>query len=66
MLSDEEKKEMLEDAKSISRRDDFRRARRDNDPPSFDDYLIFLNDLQKIFGLFSVSKKITRTKLNKL
>ena len=33
---------------------------------SLDDYLKFLNDLQKIFGPFPVSDKITKTELNKL
>ena len=33
---------------------------------SFDEYIKFLNYLQKIFGPFPVSTKITETKFNKL
>ncbi len=33
---------------------------------SLDDYLSFLRGVQKIFGPFPVSQKITKTELNKL
>ncbi len=65
MLSEEEKREMLEDGKSQSRRDHFRFARsKDNDNLSFDGYLTFLNQVQEIFSPFEVSRSITLTKLN--
>lgn len=66
MLDDIEKQEMLEDAMSTKRRDDFRFS---SDIPvnlSFDEYLKFLDGLQKIFGPFPVSRKITKTEYNKL
>ena len=65
-LSEEEKKEMLEDGKSIKRRDDFRFGRTLNGEISFDEYLHFLNDVQEIFSPFPVSRKPTITKYNKL
>ena len=67
MLSNEEKREMLEDAKSKERRQDFRFAKNKEYPFfSLDEYLLFLNDIQKIFGAFKVSNCPTITKLNKL
>ena len=66
MFDEIEKKEMLEDAMSIKRRDDFRYSSRIPVNLSFDDYLKFLTDLQKIFGPFEISQKITKTELNKL
>ena len=67
MLSDEEKKEMLEDGMNKTRRYDFRmvRAKKIADI-SFDEYLKFLNDVQKIFSPFKPSRRITVTRLNKL
>lgn len=67
MLSSQEKKEMLGDGKSQSRRDHFRFARsKDNDNLSFDDYLTFLNQVQEIFSPFEVSRSVTPAKLNRL
>ena len=66
MLSKEEKKEMLEDANDMSRRDSFRFSRKNPSNISFDEYLNFLNDVQKIILPFTSSRKITQTKLNKL
>ena len=66
MLSKEERREMLEDSLSKSRRDDFRLARQDSKAISFDSYLAFLNNIQKIFTPFSVSCNKVLTKLNKL
>ena len=67
MLSEEEKREMPEDGRSQSRRDDFRAVQElDKINLSLDDYLVFLNDLQEIFGPFQVSQEITITKNNKL
>lgn len=66
MLDEVEKQEMLEDALSIKRRDDFRFANQIPTELTFGEYLKFLDDLQKIFGPFPVSKKFTETKFNKL
>lgn len=67
MLSEEEKKEMIEDALDISRRDSFRFSRKNRvSNMSFDKYLTFLNDVQHIFMPFRCSNKITKTELNKL
>jgi hypothetical protein len=65
MLTKEEKKEMLEDAKSASRRQDFRVAKAGGSV-SFDQYLNFLNNVQDIFGSFKESRQPTKTSLNKL
>ena len=67
MLSDEEKREMLEGAQSASRRKNFRFGReKDFAPYSLDEYILFLNSEQKIFGPFKISKQPTITKFNKL
>lgn len=66
MLDEEFKKEMLEDGLSKERMLDFRKCNDLVTPISFDDYLSFLRSLQKIFGPFPVSQKITKTDLNKL
>jgi hypothetical protein len=64
MLTKEEKKEMLEDAKNKARRQDFR-ALKSKDLISFDQYLIFLNNIQEIFGTLEASRQPTKTSLNK-
>lgn len=66
MFDDIEKREMLEDASDLKRRDDFRFSSRIPANLSFDEYLKFVDDLQKIFGPFPVSDKITKTENNKL
>ena len=67
MLSDEENKEMLEDALSKSRRDDFRFASELRmNKCSIDDFLTFLNSVQEVFSSFKPSNKPVMTKLNKL
>lgn len=66
MLTEEEKQEMLEDAMSTKRRDDFRYSSNIPSNLTFDEYLKFLDGLQKIFGPFPVSQKITKTEYNKL
>jgi len=45
-LTDEEKREMLEDGLDIKRRDSFRVGRSPRGPVSFESYLIALDDLQ--------------------
>ncbi|MBU1870105.1 MAG: hypothetical protein KJ818_06520 [Candidatus Omnitrophica bacterium] len=65
MLSEEEKREMLEDALSKARRDDFRLAGRDSKGISFDSYLSFLNNIQKVFSAFQISRYRALTELNK-
>lgn len=68
MLSEKAKREMLEDSRSKKRRDDFRFANEKYPPQplSFDEYLSFLDSIQKIFGPFKISTKPTLTKFNKL
>ncbi len=67
MLSNEEKREMLEDAKSKTRRRYFRLARKESiSITSLDDYISFLNSVQKIFAPYKISKSPTPTKFNKL
>ncbi|OGX06408.1 MAG: hypothetical protein A2Z88_07050 [Omnitrophica WOR_2 bacterium GWA2_47_8] len=50
MLSTKEKKEMLNDAASEQRRIAFRKAQVGDFDPSFDAYLKFLADVQKVFS----------------
>lgn len=65
MLSEDEKKEMLEDAASRLRCKHFR-ATKIKQNLSFDDYLVFLDNIQKFFSQFPVSYKITHTEFNRL
>ena len=66
MLSDEEKKEMIEDGKNLKRRDAFRKAQAIHTELSLDEYLLFLNNIQEVFSPFPVSRKPTITAYNKL
>lgn len=67
MLSNEEKKEILEDGRNMVRRNNFGFTKKtDTVNISFDDYLIFLNDIQQIFSPFEISHEITLTRKNKL
>lgn len=67
MLSEEEKREMLEDAMSEKRRQAFRSSRgREPVSYSIDEYISFLDSVQKIFGPFKISGKPTIAKFNKL
>ena len=70
MLSNEEKREMLGDAASETRREDFRRARekypRRDQRETLDEYIEFLDSVQEIFGPFEISTRPTITKANKL
>jgi hypothetical protein len=67
MLSEQEKKEILEDAQKEFRRNSCRFTKEKNiDIISFDDYLLFLDSVQKIFSPFAVSNHKTITKFNKL
>ena len=66
MLSPTEKREMLEDASSASRRRNFREGQRaglefdrSHDGRSLDSYIQFLQDVQKIFGPFKISRRKT-------
>lgn len=66
MLSPIEKREMLEDAASESRRRNFREGRRaslefdgNQDARSLDSYIQFLQDVQEIFGPFKISRRKT-------
>ncbi|VAX35327.1 hypothetical protein MNBD_UNCLBAC01-609 [hydrothermal vent metagenome] len=68
MLSEQEKREMLEDARSVKRRENFEIGRRliqQNSSCELDDYLLFLKESQKFFPIESVPHK-TKTDLNRL
>ncbi|MEA3490001.1 MAG: hypothetical protein U9R44_06670 [Candidatus Omnitrophota bacterium] len=67
MLNEKEKREIVEDAKSEIRREHFRIAKRSRkESTSLDEYLSFLQDIQKIFKPFTISNHLTLTRLNKL
>jgi hypothetical protein len=67
MLSREEKKEMLQDAKNKRRGKDFETAKSSKPQArSFDVYLAFLDSVQKIFSPFKASTRPTLTKFNRL
>ncbi len=56
ILSRKEKQEMLEDARSLKRRDAFRKAQPlTAEAPSFDAYLKFLNGVHKVFSQVSAT-----------
>lgn len=67
MLSRQEKKEMLADARNSKRRDDFRRCRRlKSRPLSFEEYLKFLNDVQRLFSPFPLRRRPMISDKNKM
>lgn len=67
MLSNKEKEEMLEDAKSAERRAHFRFGRsKKQGLDSVDEYLLFLNSVQKVFAPFKIFRAPTSTMKNKL
>ena len=68
MLDKTMKKEMLEDARNIQRRNAFRAVSCINAVPqgSFNDYLHFLHQQNEIFPSEPVSRKITPTHKNLL
>jgi len=59
VISQEEKREMLEDAKSSKRKEAFFRARTVGSPKplSIDEYIQFLTSAQRIFSPNAVSRK---------
>ena len=67
MLSDEEKEEMLSDAYSQKRREEFLKGERQKRPTcrSLNDYMVFLAQVQKIRP-FAHRKVITPTQHNLL
>ena len=67
MLSHEEKKEMLKDAKSKRRRNLFRAKNLEEKAAmSLDEYISFLNSVQEIFSPFRTSFRPTPTASNML
>jgi len=66
MLSKEEKQEMLDDARSMDRRAHFRAVKKEVKNFSFDEYITFLNSVQRIFSSFKISTRPTVTRFNKL
>ena len=66
-LIKEEKKEMLTDARSKRRREFFQRGtEKKTTKISFDEYLSFLDSVQKIFSPFKTPADPTLAKFNKL
>jgi hypothetical protein len=66
-LSEQEKREIVEDAKSIQRQKDFRFARKMCfQSISLDGYIISLQSLQRVMGQFAISLKRTLCNTNKL
>lgn len=67
MISPEEKREMIRDVKSRRRRKFFQTAQESKTAKtSFDEYLSFLDSVQKIFSPFKISARPTLTKHSKL
>jgi hypothetical protein len=68
MLDPEMKREMLEDAADLKRREDFRQGRLKSvkQTSSLDDYLDFLEGVQEAFPPKSISRKPTLTHANRL
>ena len=67
MLSDKQKEEMLKDSESALRREYFRAAdKRENKILSIDEYLSFLEEVQRVFKPFEISGRLTVTKHNRL
>jgi hypothetical protein len=62
MLSKEEREEMLADAHDPRRREMFAKAAvvGAGAPCSFEEYIKFLMDIQKVFGAFEYSREISR------
>ena len=66
MLNPQERKEILQDAADLKRRDAFRQTLLKNSMRSFDTYIKFLNNLQKIFSQNSLSEQNFSNRLFKL
>ena len=68
MLSEDEKREMLEDAQNPLRKEMFARSRDINvkSGHSLDEYIRFLNGIQKVFGSFKIRREKSVTGNNKL
>lgn len=68
MLSKKEKQEMLEDGLSAKRRKEFAQVSKITQPSSksLDEFINFLMSIQNIFSPFSISRKKTITRFNRL
>lgn len=68
MLSEQEKKEMLQDGLSQKRRKTLSRSRNLSlgSPSSLDDFIHFAASVQKVFSISTVSSKKTITKSSRL
>lgn len=69
MLSDEEKREMLEDGMSKKRCEDFRKVKEFDmkyNTNSLDDLIQFCDQIQQIFGPFEISRKKNTSSRNLL
>ena len=71
MLSEQEKKEMLEDGRSLSRRQQFAQARKamaklEREKQTLDEFIEFLMGIQRLFSPFVCSREKPTTFSNKL
>ena len=66
MLNPQERKEILQNTPDLKRRDAFRQTLLKNSMRSFDTYIKFLNNLQKIFSQNSLSEQNFSNRLFKL
>ncbi len=68
ILSEQEKRELLEDGRSTARQKVFREIKQGSHKSSrlLNDYIQYLMSIQKIFGEFPLSRKSTLTRFNKL
>ena len=67
MFKKSDRKDMLKDAHSSQRKKNFRIAGKEGIKlSSMDEYISFLEETQKVFGNFPVSKHITKSAKNKL
>lgn len=64
-LSEQEKKELLEDGKDIQRREDFRKAKNSSLEINFEEYLLWLEEVQKV-GRTNLDRKFVFYKTVKL
>jgi hypothetical protein len=65
-LSEQERRELLEDARSLSRRKAFRAAGRAGGPASLEEWLRWIDEIQRVFKPWPASRRATRTARNKL
>ncbi len=65
-LTPEDKDDFYRDARDPLRRDAFHAVRRSSPPLTFEEYLHWLNDLQRLFPFGPPSRRPIPTQLNRL